>query len=227
MIPAMDNLLPFTQGLAEEIRRRLPFLEHRLITEMADTATVREVEAGDSLLGEGDYIKWVPLVLEGSLTVTRNGENGGEFLLYYINPGELCSMSLTCCMRLQKSSIVIVAETDSIVLMIPVERLEEWMMKYRSWKEFMMYSYRQRFEELVSTIDALAFMNLDERVERFFRERYSATGSFIYTGKHQDIAVSLNSSREVISRILKRMENDGTVKLGRNRVDFSGLVNRK
>jgi CRP/FNR family transcriptional regulator len=101
------------------------------------------------------------------------------------------------------------------------------MMKYRSWKEFMMYSYRQRFEELVSTIDALAFMNLDERVERFFRERYSATGSYIYTGKHQDIAVSLNSSREVISRILKRMENDGTLKLGRNKVDFSGLVNRE
>jgi CRP/FNR family transcriptional regulator len=130
-------------------------------------------------------------------------------------------------MRLQKSSIVIVADKDATVVMIPVDRLEAWMMKYRSWKEFMMYSYRQRFEELVSTIDALAFMNLDERVERFFRERYSATGSFIYSGKHQDIAVSLNSSREVISRILKRMENDGTLKLSRNRIDFSPLVNRK
>lgn len=227
MISEMDNLLPFKLGLAEELRKRLPFLEEALIMELSDSTTVREVESGDSLLGEGDYIKWVPLVLEGSLTVTRNGENGGEFLLYYINPGELCSMSLTCCMRLQKSSIMIVAETDATVLMIPVDRLEAWMMKYRSWKEFMMYSYRQRFEELVSTIDALAFMNLDERVERFFRERYSATGSYIYTGKHQDIAVSLNSSREVISRILKRMENDGTLKLGRNKVDFSGLVNRE
>ncbi|MFN2379217.1 MAG: Crp/Fnr family transcriptional regulator [Bacteroidales bacterium] len=222
----MDSLLPFKQGLAEKIRKRLPFLEETLITELAYAATAREVEAGDSLLGEGDYIKWVPLVLDGSLTVTRNGENGGEFLLYYINPGELCSMSLTCCMRLQKSSIVIVADTDATVLMIPVDRLEAWMMKFRSWKEYMMYSYRQRFEELVSTIDALAFMNMEERVERFFRERYSATGSFIYTGKHQDIAGSLNSSREVISRILKRMENDGIIKLGRNRIDFSGLVNR-
>lgn len=223
----MDSLLPYKHGLVEEIRKRLPFLEETLINELADAATAREVEAGDSVLGEGDYIKWVPLVLDGSLTVTRNGENGGEFLLYYINPGELCSMSLTCCMRLQKSSIVIVADTDATVLMIPVDRLEAWMMKYRSWKEYMMYSYRQRFEELVSTIDALAFMNMEERVERFFRERYSATGSFIYSGKHQDIAVSLNSSREVISRILKRMENDGTLKLGRNRVDFSGLVNRE
>lgn len=208
----------------ENLKRRLPFLENDLLSAIVESSSVKEVFTGDSLLDEGEYIKWVPLVLEGSLTVTRMGEEGGEYLLYYINPGELCSMSLTCCMTLQKSTIKIVAETDSVIVMIPVGKLESWMMSYKSWKEFMMYSYRKRFEELVDTIDALAFMNMDERVKRFFTERFSATGSTEFIGKHQDIALYLNSSREVISRILKRMENEGLVKLGRNRIEYSNLV---
>jgi len=209
----------------ELIKRRLPFLEQDLLAEMDSTGILKEVSHGDSLLNEGQYIKWVPLVLEGSLTVTRMGEGGGEYLLYYINPGELCSMSLTCCMTLQKSTIKIVAESDSEIMMIPVGMLETWMMKYKTWKEFMMYSYRKRFEELVDIIDALAFMNMDDRVIRFFRERYSSSGEKVFTGKHQDIAHHLNSSREVISRILKKFENDGLVILGRNRIDYSGLIN--
>jgi CRP/FNR family transcriptional regulator len=191
---------------------------------MEVNGTLKEVGQGDSLLDEGQYIKWVPLVLEGSLTVTRMGEGGGEYLLYYINPGELCSMSMTCCMTLQKSTIKIVAETDSMILMIPVGMLESWMMRFKSWKEFMMYSYRKRFEELVDIIDTLAFMNMDGRVARFFRERYSSSGKKEFTGKHQDIAEHLNSSREVISRILKKFEKEGLVKLGRNRIDYSGLL---
>jgi len=209
----------------ELLNKRLPFLEKALLEEIERTGTIKEIEQGESLLDEGQYIKWVPLVLEGSLTVTRMGEGGGEYLLYYINPGELCSMSLTCCMTLQRSTIKIVAETDSTILMIPVGMLESWMMKFKTWKEFMMYSYRKRFEELVDIIDALAFMNMDGRVARFFRERYSKSGEKVYNGKHQDIADSLNSSREVVSRILKKFEKEGLVILGRNRVDYSGLVN--
>lgn len=204
--------------------KRLPFLERELLEEMTQNCISRRVSEGDSILAEGEYIKTVPLVMDGLLRVARMDEGGGEYLLYYINPGELCSMSLTCCMALQKSNISIVAESDSIVLMIPVTLLESWMMKYRSWKEFMMYSYRKRFEELVNTIDALAFMNLDQRLEKFFRDRFSVSGSTIFEGKHQDIAIHLNSSREVISRILKRMENEGLVLLRRNSIDYSNLV---
>lgn len=195
----------------ELIRKTYPFLERDLIIEIDRLSTLNELGIDQSILGEGDYIRSFPMVLEGCLRVVRLSEDGNELLLYYLNSGEICSMSLTCCMGLQKSNIKMIAEERSVILTIPVNVPEKWMSEYKSWKEFMMYSYRHRFDQLLETIDSIAFMKLDERLIRFFVDRYQSTGKTYYDGTHQDIAILMNTSREVISRLLKNLEKNNFV----------------
>jgi CRP/FNR family transcriptional regulator, anaerobic regulatory protein len=201
-----------------------PFLEKELIEEIDRVSVIHKLETGRSILDEGDYIKSFPMVLDGCLRVVRLSESGNELLLYYLKGGEICSMSLTCCIGLQRSNIKMIAEEDSIILTIPVDAPERWMSEFKSWKEFMMYSYRHRFEELLDAIDSIAFSKLDERLIRFFTDRFTSTGRTEFKGTHQEIAIQLNTSREVVSRLLKSLENDGMVVLGRNSVDYSRLI---
>jgi len=208
----------------ELIRKTFPFLEKDLIDEIDRISTLYELAMDQSILGEGDYIKSFPMVLTGCLRVVRLSESGNELLLYYLNSGEICSMSLTCCMGLQKSSIKMIAEEESIIITIPVDIPERWMTEYKSWKEFMMYSYKHRFDELLDTIDSIAFMKLDERLVRFFIDRYKSTDKTVFHGTHQEIALQLNTSREVISRLLRNLEKKELVVTERNSVDYSSLV---
>jgi len=208
----------------ELIRKTFPFLEKDLIAEIAEVSAINELEHDQSLLGEGDYIKAFPMVLKGSLRVLRLSEDGNELLLYYLNQGEICAMALTCCMGLQKSNIKMIAEESSLVLTIPVEKPEKWMSEYRTWKEFMMYSYRKRFDELLDTIDSIAFTRLDERLVRFFEDRYRSTGKTIFNGTHLDIALQLNTSREVISRLLRNLEKNKKIITERNSIDYTVLI---
>jgi CRP/FNR family transcriptional regulator len=208
----------------ELIRKTFPFLEKDLIAEISEVSVLNELDSDQSLLGEGDYIKAFPMVLKGSLRVVRLSEDGNELLLYYLNQGEICAMALTCCMGLQKSNIKMTAEEPSIVLTIPVDKPEKWMSEYRTWKEFMMYSYRKRFDELLDTIDSIAFTRLDERIIRFFEDRYRSTGKTVFNGTHQDIALQLNTSREVISRLLRNLEKNNKIITERNSIDYTVLV---
>jgi CRP/FNR family transcriptional regulator, anaerobic regulatory protein len=210
----------------ELIKRTFPFLEKELISEIAEVSTMHNLSPGQSFMGEGDYIKSFPMVLKGCLKVVRLSDDGNELLLYYLNQGEICSMSLTCCMGLQKSNIKMIAEEDSALLAIPVDKPEKWMSVYKSWKEFMMYSYKKRFDELLDTIDSIAFTKLDERLVRFFEDRFISTGKTTFPGTHQDIALQLNTSREVVSRLLRNLEKQNLVVTERNSVDYSRLVKK-
>ncbi len=211
----------------ELIKKTFPFLEKELVSEIDKASTLLELKADENILSEGDYIKSFPMVISGCLRVVRLSDEGNELLLYYLNSGEICSMALTCCMGLQKSRIKMIAEEDSVLLTIPVNMPEKWMSDYKSWKEYMMYSYRHRFDELLDTIDAIAFMKLDERLIRFFEERFSSTGKTVFPGTHQDIAEQLNTSREVVSRLLRNLENKKLVITERNSVDYTVLVRKK
>jgi len=211
----------------ELIKKTFPFLEKELISEIDKASALFELKSDESILSEGDYIKSFPMVISGCLRVVRLSDDGNELLLYYLNSGEICSMALTCCMGLQKSRIKMIAEEDSVLLTIPVNMPERWMADYKSWKEYMMYSYRHRFDELLDTIDSIAFMKLDERLIRFFEERFSSTGKTVFPGTHQDIAEQLNTSREVISRLLRNLENKKLVITERNSVDYTVLVRNK
>lgn len=206
------------------LKRTFPFLEMQLLRELSEASSFIRLTSGQSILGEGDYIKSFPMVLEGCLRVVRLSEGGNELLLYYLNQGEVCSMSLTCCMSPQKSNIKMIAEETSLIIAVPVDKPEKWLSEYRSWKEFMMYSYRKRFEELLETIDSIAFMNLDERLVRFFVERFRSTGKTMFYGSHNDIAIQLSTSREVISRLLRKLEKNNLVVTERNSIDYTSLV---
>jgi len=208
------------------IKKTFPFLEKNLLTELSEISVLHNLKTGQSILGEGDYIKSFPMVISGSLRVVRLSEDGNELLLYYLNQGEICTMALTCCMGLQKSTIKMIAEEFSVILTVPVDIPEKWMSEYRTWKEFMMYSYRKRFDELLDTIDSIAFMKLDDRLVRFFEERFRSSGKTIFTGTHQDIAMQLNTSREVISRLLRNLGKNNIVITGRNTVDYTNLVKK-
>ena len=210
----------------EFIRKTFPFLEKELISEIGRHSAIFQLKTEESILGEGDYIKSFPMVLEGCLRVVRMSEQGNDLLLYYLNPGEICSMSLTCCMGLQKSTIRMIAEVDSVIITVPVDKPEKWMSEYRTWKELMMYSYRKRFEELLGIIDSIAFTRLDERLIRFFEDRYRSTGRTVFTGSHHDIALQLNTSREVITRLLRNLEKSGQIITARNSVDYTALVKK-
>jgi CRP/FNR family transcriptional regulator len=206
------------------IRKRFPFFERGLIDEISKEGEWITVETGDELMSEGKYIRSFPIVLEGLIRVCRKDEEGREVLLYYLNPGQVCAMALTCCMGRMQSNISAYAEEDTEIIRIPVDCLDKWIVQYTTWKEFVMYAYRSRFDELLTTIDGIAFRKMDERLEKFFVDRFKATGETIYNGTHQDIANNLTSSREVISRLLKQLEKTGRIVIGRNKIDFSALV---
>ncbi len=208
----------------EILEKRFPYFEQGLQIEISNEGTLAEIGEGEELIREGQYIKSFPLVLEGIIRVYRLDAEGRELLLYYLNPGEVCAMALTCCMGHIQSNIKAVAETEALVVKIPVPLLDQWMGKYRTWKEFVMYAYRKRFDELLETIDSIAFLKMDDRLVKFFTDRYKTTGLTSFTGTHQEIALSLNTSREVITRLLKKLEQDDKVSIARNKIDFKNLV---
>lgn len=201
-----------------------PFLESGLADEIIQSGRLKVFTEGEELVHEGQFISGFPIILRGLIRVTRRNTDGNELLLYYLKEKEMCAMSLTCCMARQTSQVNAVAEELVEAIIVPVEYLDIWINKYPVWKQFVMQTFQNRFRELIETVDAIAFMKLDDRLIRFFEERYAKTGLSTYDGTHQDLALKLNSSREVISRLLKKLENQGKIKLSRNFIDFSGLV---
>ncbi len=203
---------------------RYNFLEPELQKEIVNIGVPRVFQPNESLIREGQFISSFPLVLRGLIRVSRTSANGNELLLYYLKADEVCAMSLTCCMAQQTSNLNAVAEEETEVLMIPVDMLDSWITKYPLWKQFVMQTFQYRFRELIDTLDAVAFMKLDERLVKYFLDRHKKSGTTSYSGTHQMLALKLNSSREVISRLLKKLEKEGKVEISRNFIDFSGLL---
>jgi CRP/FNR family transcriptional regulator len=208
----------------QDFRDQYYFLEKPLQDEIELLGTLRVFKPDEVLIREGQFISNFPLVLSGLIKVSRNNHEGSELLLYYLKKNDVCAMSLTCCMTNLKSTVNAVAEEETRVVMLPVQVLEPWMCKYPTWKSFLMQTFQNRFRELIDTIDAVAFLNLDEQLVRYFTDRYSKTGNATLSVTHQSLALKLNTSREVISRLLKKLENEGKIKLSRNFIDFSNLV---
>jgi CRP/FNR family transcriptional regulator len=204
--------------------KRYKFLEPELQKEIAGIGVPKTFQANESLIREGQFISSFPLVLNGLIRVSRTSDNGNELLLYYLKENEVCAMSLTCCMAQQVSDLNAVAEVETEVLLIPVDMLDSWITKYPLWKQYVMQTFQFRFRELIDTLDAVAFMKLDERLVKYFRDLHKKSGAETYSGTHQMLALKLNSSREVISRLLKKLEKEGKVELSRNFIDFSGLL---
>lgn len=193
--------------------------EEKLIEEIAQVSKLRDFKEGDVLIDFGDYIKKMPLLLHGAIKILREDFDEGELLLYFIEKGDTCAMTMACCMGETKSEIRAVAETDGSVVMIPVEKMEEWLGKYKSWRNFVFASYNNRLKEMLSAIDNLAFMNMGERLLNYIYEKAKINKTNQILNTHQEIAYDLNTSRVVISRLLKVLENEGKIRLNRASIE--------
>ncbi len=202
-----------------KIRKAFPRItENALIDEIATEGVFKEFAEGETLISVGDYITNVPLVLSGVIKVSRINDEGKEVFLYYLQSGDTCADTLQCCFTNQKSQISAVAEDDTEVVLVTLRQVNYWSSKYKSWKEFVMLSFKDKFNQLLEALDSIAFQKIDERLLNYLREKQQIHNSAELHLTHQDIAHDLNTSREVISRLLKALENDEVIKLGRNRI---------
>jgi CRP/FNR family transcriptional regulator len=170
------------------------------------------------MLNIGQTIRAVPLVISGTVKVSRVNDEGQELLLYYVKEGESCAMSFTCCMMAHTSVIKGSAEEDSVLLCVPVNVMDEWMTKYPSWKRFVMTTIFNRFTEVIKSIDDVAFKKMDDRLANYLKEKSKVTGSSLINMSHQQIADDLGTNRVVVSRLLKKLEIDKKLLLYRNQI---------
>lgn len=208
---------------SDDLKKIFPSFSDDLINEIITNAVRQSYKAGDIIMRTGQYINNTILILKGQIKIYREGENGGEFLMYYLQPGQACAVSMICATKSQTSQIMAKAVEDVDLIMIPLPLMEKWMMKYRSWYEFVIFTYRTRFEEVLEVIDNIAFRAMDERLEFYLKRHADACDCKDLKLSHQEIATELNTSREVISRLLKKMEQRGMVKLHRNHVELLTL----
>jgi CRP/FNR family transcriptional regulator len=189
-----------------------------LVTEMYQFGVITNYKEGDVIMDYGKYIRMMPMVLQGTIKVYRMDEDGNEILLYYLSSTESCSMAYSCCVEAKKSEVKAIAEDDVELLAIPHIKLDEWLCKYPSWKNYIMRSFNIRFLELLKSIESIAFHKLDERLIAYLKEKQRLTGSSVIKASHYLIADELATSRVVISRLLKQLENDKKIILYRNEI---------
>ncbi len=187
--------------------------EEKLIEELALVSTLHSFESGDIIIDFGNSINQMPLLVNGAIKILREDFEEGELLLYFIEKGDTCAITLTTCINESKSEIRATAETNGQVVMIPLEKMQEWLGKYTSWRTFIFNSYNNRLKEMLSAIDTLAFMNMEERLLHYLIEKAKINHTREINSTHQEIAYDLHSSRVVISRMLKVLEKKGSLKL--------------
>ncbi|WP_338407783.1 Crp/Fnr family transcriptional regulator [uncultured Flavobacterium sp.] len=202
----MKDLLKQTYGY---------IFEDKLIDEISQVSLLRDFKEGDILIDFGDSIQKMPLLITGAIKILREDFDEGELLLYFIEKGDTCAMTMACCMGETKSEIRAVAETNGLLIMIPVNKMEEWLGKYKSWRNYVFNSYNNRLKEMLSAIDNLAFMNMDERLWNYLHEKSKINNSNEIHNTHQEIAYDMHTSRVVVSRLLKALENKGKISLNR------------
>ncbi len=198
-------------------------LEEELVNEIINNSQLKEIEQDKVIVNVGDELNNIPIVLEGSIKISRENEEGEELLLYYIEGGDTCAMTLQCCVRHTKSEIRATTMEKSLILMIPIKMMEVWLHKYKSWREYILQSYHTRMTELMETIDAITFMRLDERLLKYLTDQAKLLGSLEINHTHQQIAEDLHSSRVVISRLLKQLEIKKIITIQRNKIILKSI----
>lgn len=198
-------------------------LESELLSEICNVGQIRDVNEGQTLIDIGQFIKQMPLLLEGAIKILREDEKGEELVLYYLERGDTCAMTLTCCLGNTKSEIKAVAETDARFIMVPVQKMSDWMSKYKSWQNFILLSYQSRMKEMLETIDSIAFLKLDKRLLKYLRDKAMVNHENLLKTTHQEIAEDLHTSRVVVSRLLKKLEIEGSIEMTRNSIKILDL----
>jgi CRP/FNR family transcriptional regulator len=192
--------------------------EPALLREIEEFGQSQQFKEGDLIMDYGKYVRMMPVVVSGTVKVYRRDETGKEILLYYLSSSDSCSMAYSCCMEAKKSEVKAVAEDHVELIAIPHTKLDEWLCKYPSWKNYIMRSFNERFIELLKSIESIAFHKLDERLVEYLKEKKRLSGSSVVKVSHHLIADELATSRVVISRLLKQLENEEKILLYRNEI---------
>jgi len=195
------------------IQKLFPEFESGLLNEIERFSELKDIQSGEMLMKTGQYFRSVMLVVSGLVKVFREDEEGNEYFMYYLEPGQACALSMICATRQQTSQLMGKAVVDSQILSIPLEYMDKWMSKYKSWYYYVLESYRSRFDEMLQTIDHIAFRNMDERLLFYLKRQQKTLKSDILVINHTEIAQELSSSREVISRLMKKLADRGNIRL--------------
>jgi CRP/FNR family transcriptional regulator len=206
--------------IRQYLRASFPQFEPGLVETLTENASLKEFNEGDSLLNTGQYMRFTMLVVDGLVKLYREGEDGSEFFMYYIHPGGACALSMICSTKQQTSEIKASAVDKTTVLAVPTTLMDDLMKTYKTWYYFVLETYRSRFEELLVVIDHISFKAMDERLEYYLEKQHKDLNTRTLMLTHSQIANDLNSSREVISRLLKKMEQQKKVILHRSYIEY-------
>lgn len=207
----------------ENLQHLFPQLEKVVVDKIAANAQEKQFKAGAILMDSGQYIKNTMIILQGRVKIYRQDDEGQDYFLYFLEPGQACAMSMICAIRQETSGLTAVADEDTTALVIPLAVMDDLMQHHRSWYQFVLQTYRQRFEEVLEALDQVAFKSMDERLVFYLKKQQESIGSNLVNRTHEEIARDLGSSRVVISRLLKALENKGQVKLHRNQIEILKL----
>jgi len=197
--------------------------EEDLILEIKESGVAKEFAEDTTIIEVGDYIKSMPLLLSGAIKILREDENGDELVLYYLEKGDTCAMTLSCCMGQTKSKIRAVAETDIELIMLPKEKMSDWLSNFKSWQSFILQSYHNRVDELLEAVDTIAFLKMDDRLFKYLKDKAMVNQNDELSTTHKQISEDLHTSRVVVSRLLKKLENEGKIQLFRNSIKILEL----
>lgn len=193
--------------------------EKELFEEIVKEGQLVLFPEGELMMDIGQRVEQIPLIVQGTVKVFREDEEDHEIFLYYLKEGEACAITLICSEREGYSKIKAIPVEDTIAIILPIKKLDEWMFKYKSWYYFVMDSYQERFEELLKVVEEIAFHKMDERLLAYLRKWVEVNHSPTVKVTQQQIANELNTSREVVGRLLKKLEQNRTVKIGRNQIE--------
>ncbi|MFN3529705.1 MAG: Crp/Fnr family transcriptional regulator [Bacteroidia bacterium] len=200
-----------------------PQLEKTVIEKLTANGQRKIFKRDDILMDSGQYIKNSVIILHGRVKVYRQDDEGQEFFLYFLEAGQACAISMICAIRQETSGLTAVADEETEVLILPIALMEELMQQHRSWYQYVLQTYRQRFEEVLASLEQVAFRSMDERLVFYLKKQQESLHTQLIPRTHEQIAHDLGSSRVVISRLLKAMEHKGYVKLHRNQLEILRL----
>jgi CRP/FNR family transcriptional regulator len=208
------------KSLATYLENCFPQFEKELKEEIIESASLMNLPADTLMMDIGQKVEVIPLIVSGCVKVFREDEDDNELFMYYLGPGEACAITMICSAREGYSKIKAFPEEETTFIVVPIAKLDLWMPKYKSWYYFVMDTYQDRFEELLKVVDGIAFHRMDERLLEYL-EKNSVAGNTPFIQKtHYQIAQELNSSREVITRLLKKLEQRGMVRVNRNQIEL-------